>query len=87
MTGLQPDEDVQMVIGLELRLLQPEVRASAGELEKLLHPDFHEFGASAASGTGPGQSWPSPASGRQPGTHPQRPRKSPASGWPMTSCI
>ena len=36
-----------MVIGLELRLLQPEVRASAVELEKLLHPDFHEFGASA----------------------------------------
>jgi hypothetical protein len=35
-----------MVIGLELRLLQPQVRASAGELEKLLHPDFHEVGAS-----------------------------------------
>ncbi len=35
-----------MVIGLELQLLQPQVRASAGELEKLLHPDFYEFGAS-----------------------------------------
>lgn len=35
-----------MVIGLELQLLQPQVRASAAELEKLLHPDFHEFGAS-----------------------------------------
>lgn len=43
---MQPDEDVQVVIGLELRLLQPQVRASAGELEKLLHPDFCEFGAS-----------------------------------------
>ena len=46
MRGSQPDEDVQMVIGLELQLLQPQVRASAAELEKLLHPDFHEFGAS-----------------------------------------
>lgn len=45
MTGLPPDEDVQVVIGLELRLLQPQVRASAGELERLLHPDFYEFGA------------------------------------------
>ena len=46
MTGSQPDEDVQLVIGLELRLLQPQVRASARELDKLLHPDFSEFGAS-----------------------------------------
>lgn len=46
MTASQPDEDVQRVIGLELQLLQPQVRASAGELEKLLHPDFYEFGAS-----------------------------------------
>ena len=46
MTGSQPDEDVQLVIGLELRLLQPQVRASAGELDRLLHPDFCEFGAS-----------------------------------------
>ena len=46
MTGLPPDEDVQVVIGLELRLLQPQVRASAGELDRLLHPDFCEFGAS-----------------------------------------
>ena len=46
MTGSQPDEDVQLVIGLELQLLQPQVRASAGELDRLLHPDFCEFGAS-----------------------------------------
>jgi hypothetical protein len=46
MTGLQPDEDVRLVIDLELRLLQPEVRAAAGELDELLHPDFYEFGAS-----------------------------------------
>lgn len=34
------------MIGLELKLLQPQVRASAGKLEELLHPDFYEFGAS-----------------------------------------
>jgi hypothetical protein len=47
MEGLQPDEDVQLVIDLELRLLEPQVRASAMELDRLLHPDFFEFGASA----------------------------------------
>ena len=46
MEGLQPDADVQLVIDLELRLLQPQVRASAMELGRLLHPDFFEFGAS-----------------------------------------
>jgi hypothetical protein len=46
MGDLPLDEDVQMAIELELRLLQPEVRSSAAELEKLLHPDFFEFGAS-----------------------------------------
>ena len=40
------DRDMQAVIGLELRLLQPEVRAAPGEVEALLHPDFSEFGAS-----------------------------------------
>jgi hypothetical protein len=44
--SLQPDEDVQLVIDLELRLLQPLVRASPAEVDKLLHPDFTEFGAS-----------------------------------------
>jgi hypothetical protein len=42
----QPDEDVQLVIDLELRLLQPLVRASPVDVDKLLHPDFIEFGAS-----------------------------------------
>ena len=45
MEGLQPDEDMRLVIDLELRLLQQQVRASAGELDKLSHPDFIEFGA------------------------------------------
>lgn len=31
---------------LELQLLQLQIRASAGELEKLLHPGFFEFGVS-----------------------------------------
>jgi hypothetical protein len=42
----QPDKDMQLVIDLELRLLQPLVRASPAEVDKLLHPDFIEFGAS-----------------------------------------
>lgn len=46
MEGLQLDEDVHLVIDLELRLLQLHVRLSAGELDRLLHPDFFEFGAS-----------------------------------------
>lgn len=37
---------MQTVIELELRLLQPEVRAEPGEAEALLHPGFSEFGAS-----------------------------------------
>lgn len=40
------DQDVQTVIELELRLLQPEVRAEPGEVETLLHLGFSEFGAS-----------------------------------------
>jgi hypothetical protein len=40
------DQDVQTVVGLELRLLQPGIRADPGEVEALLHPDFSEFGAS-----------------------------------------
>lgn len=41
-------EDVRVaeVLELELRLLDPTVRADRAELERLLHPDFHEFGAS-----------------------------------------
>jgi ribonuclease HI len=34
------------VVALELRLLDPEVRADRGEVERLLHPDFREIGAS-----------------------------------------
>jgi hypothetical protein len=40
------DQDVQTVIELELRLLQPGIRAEPGEVEALLHPGFSEFGAS-----------------------------------------
>jgi hypothetical protein len=40
------DRNVQTVIELELRLLQPQVRAEPQEVESLLHPDFSEFGAS-----------------------------------------
>jgi hypothetical protein len=40
------DQDMRTVIELELRLLQPQVRAAPGEVEALLHPDFCEFGAS-----------------------------------------
>jgi len=40
------DQDIQDVIELELRLLQPGIRAEPGEVEALLHPDFSEFGAS-----------------------------------------
>jgi len=39
-------QDVQTVIDLELRLLKPEIRAEPGEVDRLLHPDFSEFGAS-----------------------------------------
>ncbi len=39
-------EVLQFVIDSELRLLQPEVRRSADQVEALLHPDFYEFGPS-----------------------------------------
>ncbi|MBB5906283.1 nuclear transport factor 2 family protein [Actinoalloteichus hymeniacidonis] len=39
-------KDVERVIGNELRLLTPAVRRSAEQVEKLLHPDFVEFGSS-----------------------------------------
>jgi hypothetical protein len=39
-------QDVQTVIDLELRLLKHEIRAEPGEVDRLLHPDFSEFGAS-----------------------------------------
>jgi hypothetical protein len=33
------------VVELELRLLEPEVRADRAEVERLLHPEFREFGS------------------------------------------
>jgi ribonuclease HI len=42
-------DDVDMtdeVVALELRLLDPGVRADCGEVERLLHPEFREIGAS-----------------------------------------
>lgn len=40
------DDDVRRVIEQERRLLTAEVRRSAAEVDRLLHPDFVEFGAS-----------------------------------------
>lgn len=48
------DKDVERVIANELRLLTPEVRRSAEQVESLLHPDFFEFGSS-------GRRWDRPA--------------------------
>ena len=40
------DPDVELAIHSELQLLRPDVRRSAESVEKMLHPDFFEFGAS-----------------------------------------
>jgi hypothetical protein len=40
------DEDVAWVVDSELRLLRPEVRRSPAEVERLLDPEFFEFGSS-----------------------------------------
>jgi hypothetical protein len=40
------DDVLSTVINNELRLLSPRVRRSTSEVERLLHPDFFEFGAS-----------------------------------------
>ncbi|KMS73210.1 hypothetical protein ACM01_19580 [Streptomyces viridochromogenes] len=37
---------VEAAVEGELRLLRPEIRSSPESLEKLLHPEFREFGAS-----------------------------------------
>jgi ribonuclease HI len=37
---------LEEVVELERRLLDPEVRARPGAVERLLHPDFREVGAS-----------------------------------------
>lgn len=43
-----PDQSpaVAAAVERELRLLDPEVRASPEQVGALLHPEFHEFGAS-----------------------------------------
>ena len=55
------------VVALEVSLLDPDVRRSPERVERLLHPDFREFGASghawdrdgivAALATDPGRGW------------------------------
>jgi hypothetical protein len=40
------DPAVEAAVQGELRLLDPEVRASPEQVGALLHPEFHEFGAS-----------------------------------------
>jgi hypothetical protein len=40
------DDELGQVIGREMRLLDPSVRASAEAVTALLHEDFREFGAS-----------------------------------------
>ncbi|MGC9544722.1 DUF4440 domain-containing protein [Streptomyces sp. UG1] len=42
----EQDSAVQAAIAGELRLLDPQVRRSPELLGSLLHPEFHEFGAS-----------------------------------------
>ena len=37
---------LEEVVALELRLLDPEVRRDGAEVERLLHPEFREIGAS-----------------------------------------
>jgi hypothetical protein len=43
---LEPNAQVEAAIEGELRLLDPEIRRSPELVGALLHPDFHEFGAS-----------------------------------------
>ncbi|MGW1064963.1 nuclear transport factor 2 family protein [Streptomyces aureus] len=43
---LEHNAAVEAAIESELRLLDPAVRRSADLVAALLHPDFHEFGAS-----------------------------------------
>lgn len=42
----QADTDLELVRDLELRLLDPVVRGERAAVERLLHPDFRELGAS-----------------------------------------
>lgn len=43
---LEPNAAVEAAIEGELRLLDPEIRRSPELVGTLLHPEFHEFGAS-----------------------------------------
>ncbi len=40
------EDELDQVIGREMRLLDPRIRASAEAVNALLHEDFREFGAS-----------------------------------------
>ena len=42
------DQQIAEAIAAERETLSPEVRADPARLERLLAPDFHEFGASGA---------------------------------------
>ena len=42
------DDDLTELVSAELRLLDPQVRASPTEVGALLHPEFCEYGASGA---------------------------------------
>lgn len=42
----EAERAVREAVAAELRLLEPAVRASPTLVTELLHPDFHEFGAS-----------------------------------------
>jgi hypothetical protein len=46
MAAHSDDQALDEVIGLEMRLLDPQVRASAEAITELLHEGFREFGAS-----------------------------------------
>jgi hypothetical protein len=57
---------LEAVVALELSLLDPEVRRSPERVQRLLHPDFREFGVSgawdrdgiiAALAADPGRGW------------------------------
>jgi hypothetical protein len=67
MDRLQRDEDVQLVIDLELRLLQQQVRTSAGDWTSCCTRISLSSAPPARGGTGPRRSRRSLAGGRLPG--------------------
>ncbi|MEU0583207.1 hypothetical protein [Streptomyces sp. NPDC006132] len=46
----EPRRDVDSAVEGELALLDPDIRRSPERVAALLHPDFHEFGASGRHG-------------------------------------